>query len=380
MVREAEEFRRAEPNNAKIGSAVAEVYRKAGNIFRLNEEYDKAIHHEEIALKYLDDLRKHDRRNANYVIQSAMILSDKGETLGMAGRLDEALISHAKAQSLLGELSDQQRGQDGARIAEALLHTNLGSLHQETGNYLEALESFNRSLACQDLLRRPGPSSWRLYAVALLGRADCLKGTGSIDEAEKSYTNAIGKLAEQESPRATAPDAVYLRALGFTQRGLLLAGARRGDPLADFEAALTRLTTLCRDHPGLVPYAIGRAAALEGRGKLRLALRNLNSRNDEDARVDLEEARAILEGLRDGSNGSPPTRAVVLRQLGSILSGLADIARARGEPGRARTLLGQAIEIQGKVEANSKNPEDRELLKSYRDARDKLPPAIEAGP
>lgn len=370
---------------ATAWAALGDIDREAMALNDAGRACEGTGHTDEAFKDYQQALAKA-QRSGNRRLQGNS-LNNMGLLLNSLGQRREALVHLKKALSLAQEAKDEasqanilnslgttyddlgepQKALDlykqalAVPAAQPAAYNNLGVVHTALGNWEEAAENFNRSIA----LNRQAKNEYRLASTLNnLGRAQHY--AGEIEAARASYEEALA-LARKEGNR----DTEILAASNFA----FLLQEKLGQP-DKARIQWQEVARLAADHP-VLDYVGLNARAMVERGEKRfgearvtlqeaisLARRKAELRFAADLTLQLarmernlgnlpvaaEHARTAIQGIESQRNRvlTPDQRALFLASRQSfyttyidILMGLGDGTRAFeiSEQARARSLL-----------------------------------------
>ncbi len=302
-----------------------------------------------------------------------------------------SLASFQSSTELFTRLLDHPRRRYDAIRGLVADYVDRGELYRINVSSRLAQEEFHHALDWVEQLRTdPDPSFFtKLKSSALIDRSEVLVLLGRASEAREDADRAVSLLVPPASSRAKSPPndhTVWLIAMSLTDRGVaahemndlkaaendfteaiswlqeipersdeffnrecqkgialarfgILLGqqqSRRGEAGKQLEKSVDVLRKIAKQSPDTPAYQEELAIALDGRGRLRIAMRLLK-----DSQQDCEEAETLLTGLRNAAPANPQYLSLL-----SITKTLAaDLANSNGQNAEAKKLQSTAIAL-----------------------------------
>ena len=174
------------------------------------------------------------------------VMSNIGHVLREQGNLTPALASLERAHGIAVGLATSQPSEPELQIELARSFTDLGELHQDTGDLAAASEHFAKAI---EILKKLSGDQARIglaFAQTQLGSIQVLEGDAT--GARQSFQAAVDTsqdFAGSKTPRAQLVHALAIRSLGETKRG----EAELASSLSDLQTARDILEALSRENP-----------------------------------------------------------------------------------------------------------------------------------
>jgi eukaryotic-like serine/threonine-protein kinase len=343
-----------QPDDADVRRQAARVYRFTANVHRLEREHAAAEALYRDAVDLLAGLQKQFPDELEYQLQLSETLRDSAKVQSRLGHLAEAVQTLDRVIGLADAVLTQSPDDPWTKRVRALGLLSRSTAQYARGKYMEANADAQEAGRVLDLLAEKPvdahPYDPILRSAATNVRALAERETGQLDKAAEFHREAI-KLADPLVKKApagvNAVDAEHFQMMFRLEQartwvrtaeredakiGLsLLVGAwtevrRKAALLANaeknFGALAGRWQQLAKDHPENPDYRQMSGVANYERGRIRQA-----SGRVDDARIDLEMAREILEAEVARSPDVPDLRG----DLGRVYARLARLARATGD-------------------------------------------------
>jgi serine/threonine-protein kinase len=351
----------------------AEVFRLAGNLHRMTDDFQAAegLYGEAIGLlRPLADRNGRSPRPRDGLAQTLRDLSQSLERSRGSKAARARLVEALEPARWLREAFPNSR--EYART-EGMILLDLGAVEMTDGLFEDAAGHLARGTsALADLADRPGPSRVATDPIAAaLGfayLADTERRRSRLPEAEAAIALATGRAEALAGAPEAPPDALAALGLARLVRARLLAAdpARSAEALDDFDDAARRFEVLAAADPRITSHARRLAGILTERGRF-LAQHDQPERALDDARA----ARERLEALSESSAGAD----IYLTPLGDCLELLGRLALNRGDLDEARVhLVGARERLDRALEHDGDNVDAKQVLERVRDGLGALEP------
>ncbi len=342
----------------------AMVYRKAANIHRRMERFQEARVLYDKTLNLYDQLISAEPNRPENLDLRLRAAIDHAEGLNVAGRHAEAMERYkdalVKAQALREDSSTP------TLLTLARAHYNYADALIDAGECLEAKPSCDEAVRILKglIAKTPSWSPYRLViAIALRGQGVVAGEENRLDDAEKSFGEAIKHLDDPATAKNFTKDVAYLKATIFVRRGLTQAKGpgRPNDALAEVEKAIALLKDLTEQNETVGVYRIEYAGALITHAEML----ERDAAAHDRAKTDAEAVVTILDRPQPDTPAGPVARG----RLGRALGLLGRLALPHEGRDAALPLLHRAIDEQkGALADFPDNPVDLRALERHLDS------------
>jgi serine/threonine protein kinase len=384
--RELREARLQEdPGDIASRVSLAGVLGDVARIQTKRGETDAALETLRASQRLLEEARRLDPSHVGVALHLVGTRQQASEILlRQKARLPEALAAAESAVEVIEPLARARPDDVECQLMLSSSFEKLAAVHQERGEFAEAVKDYGNQLTAVDSLVRvrPGVNRYQLNRVKALRQvAACQTRLGRNDESLKTFLKAVdlSKALAHDNPTNTE----FQKELSSTYNNMalpLFALGRMPDALKSIESAADALEEVARTDPkdvdvlrsiagaryncGYLNYELGRVqAALASYNQSLLLRERLAREHPDNPRFAFEAAstRGNLGSIQFDLRQLPDSRASFQRQ-GEILEKLVAVhpesAEYRSYLARQRQSLGSVILEQGDMK------ETRRLLRA----------------
>lgn len=349
-----------EPADAEVRYMAGRAYREHANILRLlahptDDSYRRAVE----LLRGAAAAKPRERRYRDYLAET---LRDAAGRHKLANRPDAAAPLLAEAVELTTRLRAERPDEPNYARSDARGLIALAENLTLIGSFEEARAHAERALALMRPLAdgdAPGPTD-RLEVVAFL----CVLGgtlveAGRPAEAAPALYESIDRAGAAMAAAPGSPDPRFLAGYARMHRARALAALGRHDEATTtIAAAAADFDGLASEYPEVVHYRRNLAETLIVRAEWRAS----TDAPPDDARLDLDRARTLAEGLLQVD----PENLDYAGLLGRAEGRSAVVGLRLGDRDSARSGLERAIALHRRVLAtNPRSPQDLRALEEW---------------
>jgi len=253
-----------------------------------------------------------------------------GLVLWQSGELNGALAFKREALGIVDDLRREQPTNMALRVRRAILCRDIGNISGNPeefnlGNPTAAAEWLQRSLDDSERMAASDPDDQNAPRLVAEMTAQLGEVVGESDpvKAEQLFRRSIALSAQvlkAEPEDAASRGVAASMKMGFGR--ILWKLGRRGEALAQLDAAVDALEALHRENPEHVEFALDLGKALNTRAAHRLG-------SAEAAGAEQDLARSM--GILDPTFRANPRNLTALRYLADCHQGLGDLAASRSD-------------------------------------------------
>ena len=366
------DFDKHQPNDPETRFELARVEEEVASLYRMIGKYDRATQEYAVAVASLRGLIANDPGKPRYRDFLANTENQIGEMIKLRGGTDaEAEPHYREAVRLTAGLRRDFPSVPRYHSLAARTHNDFASMLTSAGRHDEseplAREAAESAVAYRATLpAEPDPkqymSDWVILPMSFTTHGAVLSKLGRRDDAEVALRQAIDALRGLLKIYPDANDLQFLLADALKEvrrhRSAAIPRIRRPQALAALDEGVILMTPLVNRFPLVVFYARYLAILRGDRGATRLAADQLDQAHD-----DLAYAQTQLsQRVQREKNALEP-----IQQLGKVKGSLARLAAGSGRAADARSMIGEAIDLQQKaLVIDPVSRVDHDLLEQHR--------------